>query len=95
MKNYYHSHGIAYESPPNIGWDCIPVLEFLWGRKWDEISLAYVHSLRPSSIRVTTGEVKTDSSRWRVTIYVDDADIITKISQECEIGYIKINERLL
>lgn len=25
------------------------------GRKWDEIALAYVHSLRPTAIRVTQG----------------------------------------
>lgn len=61
------------------------ILQFLRGLKWGEIPLAYVHAVRPSSIRVTKGEVTCDSRKWRVTIEVDKNDIIREITQEVEV----------
>ncbi len=86
MKDYHSSHMVEYEKPNSIGYICIEVLLFLKGKKWDEIALAYVHALRPSSIRVTNGEIKTDSRVWRVTVCVNDKDVIDKIEQEVEVG---------
>ena len=85
-ENYKSTHLVPYERPDDIGFGEIEVLSFLKGRKWDEVALAYVHALRPSSIRVTTGICKLDARIWRVTVYVDKNDIIQEIGQEVEVG---------
>ena len=75
-----------YVKPSHIGFSDTPVLEFLKGRKWDKIALGYVHSLRPSGIRVIMNWMTADAHSWRVTVVVDSDDIIQKISQEVEVG---------
>jgi len=79
-------HMVKYNAPDRIGFMYVNVLEFLKGKKWDNIALSYVHSLRPSSIRVTTGCQTCDAWTWRVTVIVDKDDIIQEISQEVEVG---------
>jgi len=86
MKDYHSSHAIKYEEPRHCGYLYLEVLPFLKEKKWNEISLAYVHTLRPSYIRVTKGETKCDAICWRVTVYVDKKDIIESIMQEVEVG---------
>jgi hypothetical protein len=70
------------------GGTVIPVLEFLNGRPWNNAALNVVHALRPSSIRVTTGEMTCDSMSWRVTVHIDPTGIIRKIDQEVDVGLI-------
>jgi hypothetical protein len=84
--DYYSDHMVEYKQPESYGWSSIKVLEFLNGKPWDNVALAYVHSLRPSSIRVTTGCITLDSRIWRVTVFVDDDNIIKYITQEVEVG---------
>ena len=86
MKNYYSRHRVEYSQPESIGFLSLEVLQFLKKRKWDEIALAYIHSLRPSCIRVIKGECTCDAVDWRVTVYVDSTDIIEKVEQEVEVG---------
>lgn len=86
MKDYHSTHAVAYERPTRFGFTDIDVLPFLVGRPWDVHALAFVHALRPSYIRVTTGEETCDSRTWRVTVTVDENDIIQKIRQEVEVG---------
>ena len=86
MKDYHSTHMVAYEQPSHRCYTSVEVLPFLKGMKWDERALAFVHSVRPTSIRVTTGEEKTDARCWRVTVFVDDADVIQEIRQEVEVG---------
>jgi hypothetical protein len=86
MKDYHSTHLVDYDEPKTIGYCGLPVLPFLIHHKWDEMALAFVHSLRPSCIRVTNGEEKTDAVLWRVTVHVDYLDSITSITQECEVG---------
>lgn len=64
----------------------VEVLPILIGHKWDDIALGYVHSLRPSSIRVSTGSITLDSRPWRVTVIVDGDNRIQNISQEVTAG---------
>jgi len=64
----------------------IKVLEFLKDKPWDDVALAFVHGLRPSGIRVTKGECTCDSRTWRVTVFIDENNIIEKIEQEVEVG---------
>jgi hypothetical protein len=85
MKDYHSKGGIPYEpKPKQFGYLSVEILPYLKYRKWDEVALAYVHSVRPSSIRVTTGEIFLDGQRWRVTVTVDKEDIIQEITQEVE-----------
>lgn len=66
----------------NRVWVSIPVLEFLWGRPWNNVALNYVMALRPSVIRVTAGCVTSDARVWRVTVYLEeDERTIKSISQ--------------
>lgn len=68
------------------GWTSIEVLEFLKGKAWDDVALGYVHSLRPSHVRVTDGMVQLDAQVWRVTVFVTEANTIERIEQEVEVG---------
>lgn len=72
-------------------WECrgyitILVLEELEGRKWDDFTEAFVHTLRPSSVRILHGGSKMDSQLWRVSVNLDENGIIQNISQEVEVG---------
>ena len=78
--------GQEFKRWPRIGWKSIDVLEFLKGKPWDDVALGYVHALRPSHIRVTTGMVQLDAQVWRVTVFVTEEGIIKGISQEAEVG---------
>lgn len=86
MKDYHTTHMVLYKPETEIfGHLSVEVLPCLKGKKWDEVALAYVHTLRPTSIRVTTGEVKADARDWRVTVIVDEQDIIQEVTQEVEV----------
>lgn len=90
---YFNMQGKKYELPAGqgYGFTSLPVLPWLWGRELNNLTMAYVHSLRPSSVRIAHSEVTTDSRCWRVTILVapDAAGrcIVQEIAQEVEIGY--------
>lgn len=67
------------------GYTSIEVLSFLVGLPLDDLAHCYLHALRPSSIRVSTGFLTSDAKCWRVTIMVDSANTITSITQEVEV----------
>lgn len=83
---YRDDRGVRYIPPSTTGRLSIPVLEFLVGLRWDVVALNYVHALNPASIRVTSGEVTSDSREGRVTVWLDSSDRITGIEQEVEVG---------
>lgn len=85
-KDYYSTHLVIYEPPQRTGYTSIQILSFLNGKPWDELALAYIHAVRPSSIRVTKGGITLDSRTWRVTVIVDEENIIKEITQEVEVG---------
>lgn len=85
--DYLTHHMEPYEAFGRTSALSIEVLSFLNGRPWDWVALAYVHALRPSSIRVTEGGVTCDSRRWRVTVYLKEGTrLINRITQEVEVG---------
>ncbi len=86
MKNYFSAHLVPYEQPQRIGFCCLPVLPFLIGHGWDQLALDFVHSLKPSYIRVTRDYETLDAVLGRVTIHVDDLATIKSIEQEVEVG---------
>jgi len=61
----------------------IPVLQFLYGRPFDDYAKCFLLSLQPSSIVVNWN--KLDARRWRVNVRVDDQNIIQYIEQEVEV----------
>lgn len=84
---YEGSLGRFIKEPVSTGYTVIPVLEFLNGKPWDNMALNYVHGLRPSALRVTTGEITCDSHIYRVTVYVgEDKRTIKRIEQEVRVG---------
>ncbi len=83
---YYTHHMEAFEKFNSRGNMSIDMLSFLIGKQWDDVALAYIHALRPSSIRVTTGMKTLDCRTWRVTVIVDVNDLIKSIQQEVEVG---------
>lgn len=86
MKDYVDFRGTRYDPEDDArGWTCIKVLPFLTGKKWDEVALAYVHSLRPSSLRIVVGAEACDAETWRVTVHLNDDKTIRDIEQEVEV----------
>jgi len=70
-----------------VGYTRLEVLPFLNGKPWNNLALNYVQSLRPSSLRVSTGMIHCDSCRWRVTVMLEkDERTIKNITQEVEVG---------
>jgi hypothetical protein len=69
------------------GYTCIKVLPFLNGKSWNWVAMGYVHSLRPSRLRVTKDSIHLDSCTWRVTVWLEeDNHTIREIEQEVEVG---------
>ena len=76
-----------YERPSSNGYTIVPVLHYLKGKPWDDMAMNYVHSLRPSYIRTSTGKIDADSKPWRVTVFLkEDEKTIDYIEQEVEVG---------
>lgn len=65
----------------------IEVLEFLKGMPFDNLIVAWLYALHPSTIRVSYGEVCCDSFRDRVTVWLKEDDTVEKITQEVTVGY--------
>lgn len=88
MKNYFSSHAVDYTEPEQKGLACIPILHFLYGQPWDQLALNYVHSVRPSCIRVVHYHERqtTDFISYRVTVTLDDRELICIIQQEVSVG---------
>lgn len=70
-----------------ISYTVIPVLEFLKGTPYDDYAKAYIYGLRPSYVRVSTGCIKCDARANRVTVYVNDDNIIEYIEQEINVAF--------
>jgi hypothetical protein len=85
---YEHGHGVPYEPTKRYSFLDLPVLPFLWGRKWDKFALAFLHAVRPSAIRVIPygGCEKTDGWSWRVTVHLNEDGTVKDITQECEVS---------
>lgn len=84
---YRTSHGVNYVPIESTRGGTLDVLPELYGKPYNNYALNKIHALRPSSIRATSGAVTLDSSRWRVTVILEDDNItIRNIYQEVEFG---------
>ena len=77
-----------FKSYDRMGYLVLDVLPILIGKKWNDYALGIVHAARPTSIRVATisESVVCDYRPWRITVHINDEDIITSVKQECEVG---------
>lgn len=89
--DYYRgSHGKAFaHAGKGGGYTVAPVLEFLWGLPCNNLILAYIAGLNPSSIRVVAydGYETTDAQPNRVTVYLDQKNCVESIKQEISVLY--------
>ncbi len=78
---------VDYDDYDRLGYCSIDILQQCYGMPWNEYTLAAVSAFRPSSIRVIKygGDEKCDARNYRITVYVDELSLVTKIQQECEI----------
>jgi len=87
---YFQHNGAPYnhDGVRACGYTCIPVLEFLWGRRFDQVVMGYIHGLRPTTVRVSVdGGNCCDARRWRVTVYTDKTGKwVEAIHQEIEVN---------
>ena len=67
-----------------LGYTTVPVLQNLTGKPWDEVSLAYVMALNPSSIRVSKDGVHLDSREKRITVWLKN-DLIRAVEMEVSV----------
>ena len=82
FKVYHH----AVPQKENVySYTTVKVLPELHGKKWDDVSLAFVLSLEPTAIRVTTGMVTLDNCVGRMTVIVNDDEVIQRIDKEVRI----------
>lgn len=82
FKVYHHKKPLKEN---NYSYTKIEVLSELIGVKWCYITMCYVLSLEPLTIRVSNGAVTADACRNRITVIIDNNDIITKIYKEVSI----------
>lgn len=83
---YRSEHLVRWDEQP-CGYAVIDVLPELVGLPLSDLVLAYVHALRPSAVRITQGTQTCDAVTWRVTIVVDEDDVVRSIRQEVRVGY--------
>lgn len=88
---YVNKHKVDYADPVAFGYTTVNVLDFLKGRLLDKVVMAYVHSLRPSSIRIIPdgSGMTMDHITWRVTIHtfkVGKRTYVKLIEQEVQVG---------
>lgn len=67
------------------GYTVIKVLPELVGLPLSDLVFGWLQAVRPSCIRITRGVVNCDSRHWRVTVTVDENDVITDIEQEVHV----------
>ena len=85
----YRGHNIRLEDIDSIGFNVVPVLEFLWGQPWNNLALNYVYGLKPSCVRVSEGTIKLDAHTDRITVFLeDDKRTIKRIEMEMRVGLI-------
>ena len=83
FKVYHHA-----EPKKELGFAFIvvEVLPEIVGLPWCHATMLYTLSLDPCAVRVTTGMMTCDAVSGRITVYVDDKDIITSIKMERKVG---------
>lgn len=89
ISQYRSTRGFFYTQPPraSTGYSTVAILQELYGLPLSNLVLSFVHGFNPRMIRVTEGEVTTDSQPGRVTIFVDAENRVVSIEQEISVLY--------
>lgn len=86
-KDYYCNYGIELSPVVTPSSAIVETLQFLVGSRLDEVVFEWIEILRPSLLRVVnlqSSQIPASfwNKHWRVTIIVNDADVIQSIVQE-------------
>ena len=69
---------------------CIEVLQFMWGRAWDDGALNIIEALRPSSVTVVDVDCPVDQipmpNMWGVVVFLNADETIKNIIQWVRVG---------
>jgi hypothetical protein len=85
-EQYRDTHGKPFHATSG-GYTVIPVLQFLWGLPLTNLVLAYARGLNPTSLLISDGTITTIASPGRLAIFVDPADVVTRIQLEISVSY--------
>lgn len=71
----------------SYGFNVVRVLPDLEGKPWNEVTQAYMRSLRPSSVRVVPdgAPMTSDAKLWRVTVHLTASGSVHRVEQEVEV----------
>jgi hypothetical protein len=83
---YYNSCGVEFKGFDSYGYTVLEMLPQLVGRPCDDLVMAYIPALRPSSVRIVMGVQTCDSRPWRVTVVIDSHNHVRRIEQEVYVG---------
>ncbi len=93
LSDICRKNSFNYVKPDITRFGTLNVLPELYGKPFNNGAMNLIHALRPSAVRVTTGEVTLDAHTWRVTVLLKDDNItIDRIYQEVELGGIGTGE---
>lgn len=81
-KDFIVYHHAKPKKETSFSSTSIEVLPNLLGLKWNEVTMCYVLSLKPSAIRVSYGMVTCDAYTDRVTVMLNKKNIIKSITME-------------
>lgn len=85
IQRYKIGEDVDYgSSPERHGCVSVPILPFLIGRQWNDLAFNWMQAVEPISIRVIRkGDgVERGFRHRRVTITIDDSNLIVGIKQE-------------
>jgi len=85
-KQYIADCSIDYKSPDILGFTEIEILQFLYGTQMDNTVISWCHAFNPSSIRIHYGCITCDASIGRISIVLNENDIVKSIEQEVIVG---------
>jgi hypothetical protein len=87
VKSFEHNGTTKYW-PPREGWMTISILPELIGRPWCNAAANMLVCFRPSVIRVSKSAVDNNFVIWRVTVLLNNQNIIKCIYQEVSVGLV-------
>lgn len=84
LAKYFGGYGAPFDKKDFEGTSVmtVKVLPELIGKPLNHIAMGFISALNPLFLRVTTGELSTDSKPGRITVLIGDQMIIKDVSME-------------
>lgn len=88
FPKYFSASGDDYPGCNKASYRTIKILEFLNGSELSDDTINWIHSARPSKIRILPflSQYTTNSVHWRVSVHLTIDNKIAFIEQEVEIA---------